>query len=922
MLPSRNAFRVEQSPEQTARPSGRKARRPGRIMLLAALHSLVLLGAALLAGAADAQEASRHALVIGNGEYRTVSRLKNPANDARAVAAALMAAQFEVTTVIDGTRREMDRAIDELMSSIEAGGVGLFYFAGHGVQVGGQNYLIPIDDERIQSQSDLKYEAVNASALVDAMRLAGNPLNIVIMDACRNNPLPAESRSASTGLGRMETGSGMFVSFATSPGAVALDGKGGNSPYSENLVKALATPGLSIEAVFKQTLRGTHDDTGGKQVPWISSSFFGEFAFLPGEAVTDEVEMVALDTGEIEVPVIEPVAEDGGVVAADEDAVAAILASLPGLYRVEGTNPDGSAYEGTVTVAALSDERLGLEWRTGGETLYDEGWIDGRWLTLGDEAEGTRAVYTLEADGSIEGTFDETGTERIAPVASPIADGVPTGSYAMTGEYRSGDVIDGTVEIAALEDGEDGLGVIFDWNGDAYEATAVTKDGLLAIEWDDGTTLTFGRGADGALIGLSSDLNYRIELQPGEAAADVAEGAIASLDDLVGIYAMGGNYTNGTSITGTVAIYPAGEKYMFTHQWQGERYTNTAEIENGRLVVRWEGGTDGFDLVRTASLEQVVSASNYATMTLDRVAGPIADPSRLGLFELTRGGAEGEARTIRVGAIDVDQGAKLVVPSEVTWWSGQGNIMQLTMEGESWLVGEDADGALVGFASSAAGEATAAVERIASTHDGTMPEPGVYALASSGKARTFIVTARNGQSYFRAHAQTGEEAFGRLEADGGALTLVRGAGPVGRFWSAPDGNLWGMDAEGEAALVVQVAGRVADPARYEGLYVEFFDVGNGPVRTGDVSAIIASKDGVRYESAVEDGTTAVAPVKEMAGALRLGSGEFRIDYGEAPGGVLAGPLNNGISMMVPLAGLAAFEAENVRDTPAADASTE
>ena len=155
--------------------------------------------------------------------------------------------------------------------------MGLFYFAGHGVQMSGENYLLPVGGH-IRGESDIKTGAVTATEIVDAMASARNGLNIVVLDACRNNPI---NKGATRGLSRINSNESLFVSYSTSPGAVALDGEGGNSPYTKYLATSIATPNLNIEETFKRTLKGVYQETKGEQIPWISSTFFGDFVFRP-----------------------------------------------------------------------------------------------------------------------------------------------------------------------------------------------------------------------------------------------------------------------------------------------------------------------------------------------------------------------------------------------------------------------------------------------------------------------------------------------------------------------------------------------------------------------------------------------------------------------------------------------------------------
>jgi len=219
----------------------------------------------------------RTALVIGNGSYKSAP-LRNPANDARDMAKALRSLGFSVTHKQNATQREIETAIRKFGESLRKGGVGLFYYAGHGLQVNGINYIIPLGAE-IREETEVKYEAVDARRVLDAMYNAGNAFNIVILDACRDNPLARSFRSGSSGLARMDAPKGTIVAYSTSPGNVAFDGKGRNSPYTAALLEYMDDGGLTIEQVFKKCRRRIYSATNGKQIPWESTSLTGDFFF-------------------------------------------------------------------------------------------------------------------------------------------------------------------------------------------------------------------------------------------------------------------------------------------------------------------------------------------------------------------------------------------------------------------------------------------------------------------------------------------------------------------------------------------------------------------------------------------------------------------------------------------------------------------
>jgi PQQ-dependent catabolism-associated CXXCW motif protein len=262
--------------------------RPGDGALLAALMALLLSGGAVAQDRAGVASEPRVALVIGNSSY-AVGPLKNPVNDAEDMAQMLRTLGFRVTLRQNVTQRQMIEAIGELGQQLKAGGgVGLFYFAGHGVQSRGRNFLIPVN-AGIDSESQLEFDTVDANRVLAAMDQAGNRVNLVILDACRDNPVARSFRSASRGLAQMEAAQGTYIAFATAPGSVALDGPGRNGLYTHYLLQSLRQPDTDIDKVFRRVTADVARATGGKQVPWISSSLTGDFSFRPDRAIREAV---------------------------------------------------------------------------------------------------------------------------------------------------------------------------------------------------------------------------------------------------------------------------------------------------------------------------------------------------------------------------------------------------------------------------------------------------------------------------------------------------------------------------------------------------------------------------------------------------------------------------------------------------------
>lgn len=222
--------------------------------------------------------AKRIALVIGNGAYTSAPPLKNPPNDARDMAGTLKTLGFDVTSGINVGQKDMKRLIREFGLKLKNGGSGLFYYAGHGVQSKGRNFLIPVDAD-IQSEADVEDSAVDVSLVLNYMDDAQNGLNIVILDACRNNPFARSFRSATGGLAQVDAPTGTLIAYATAPGRVASDGPGQNGLYTSELLKQMRVPGLSVTDIFMRVRAEVIKQTGSKQVPWEASSLVGSFYF-------------------------------------------------------------------------------------------------------------------------------------------------------------------------------------------------------------------------------------------------------------------------------------------------------------------------------------------------------------------------------------------------------------------------------------------------------------------------------------------------------------------------------------------------------------------------------------------------------------------------------------------------------------------
>lgn len=267
-----------------------------RVLLQAALGAAALPGAPAMGASAakDHGAASRIALVIGNGAYRSAP-LKNPPGDATAVAAALRGLGYGVNLRHDTRLPELIEALREFSMRAPKASVRVLFYAGHGVQVKGRNYLVPVDADP-QSEQEIQRQSADIGEFVDRLSAIPNGVNIVVLDACRVNPFAAgvivgpggrrlKFRGATPGgLASLDAPVGTLVAFSTAPNGVALDGATGeHSVYARHLLANLSTPGLQIEQLFKRVRIGVAEDTGRVQVPWESSSLTANFCFKADE---------------------------------------------------------------------------------------------------------------------------------------------------------------------------------------------------------------------------------------------------------------------------------------------------------------------------------------------------------------------------------------------------------------------------------------------------------------------------------------------------------------------------------------------------------------------------------------------------------------------------------------------------------------
>ena len=253
-------------------------------------HALLngMVTAAILLGTEAAFAENRLALVIGQSAYRSVPKLPNPANDAKAMSQLLSDSGFEVSTAADLSQTEMRAQVGDFAAKVAAKGpdtVALVFYAGHGLQIDGENFLVPVDVDP-KREADIPLQAVRLNDVLNTLASVPSKMRILMLDACRNNPFPGISNTAGGGLAIVDAkigAPGTFLSFSTSPGAVAEDGTAANSPYTSALLSAAKEPG-SIEDTLKRVRVSVNKATEGRQTPWDSSSLTDDFRFVQGSA--------------------------------------------------------------------------------------------------------------------------------------------------------------------------------------------------------------------------------------------------------------------------------------------------------------------------------------------------------------------------------------------------------------------------------------------------------------------------------------------------------------------------------------------------------------------------------------------------------------------------------------------------------------
>lgn len=259
------------SSESMSQEKRRTLARLGALSLAPVLPELVL--------ASTIHALPRAALIFGNSTYPDMP-LNNPVNDASAIAAELKRLGFSVDLQIDAKRTVMEESIRNFSAYLaKTRGVGLFYFAGHGLQLDWRNFLLPVD-ARLRRPDDVARQTVDLGSVLNSLGKAGNQMNIVVLDACRDNPFGTDHKTGK-GLSQMDAPIGTLLAYATAPGNVASDGTGKNGLYTENLLREMVTPETKIEDVFKRVRLAVRRSSQGQQIPWESTSLEEDFYFIP-----------------------------------------------------------------------------------------------------------------------------------------------------------------------------------------------------------------------------------------------------------------------------------------------------------------------------------------------------------------------------------------------------------------------------------------------------------------------------------------------------------------------------------------------------------------------------------------------------------------------------------------------------------------
>ena len=349
----------------------------------------------LFASVLSAKQEQRLALLIGNSNYTHGGSLDNPVNDVRAIKKALEGLGFTVMKYEDCSQKTMKRAMDKFGRKLKGRDVGLFFYAGHGVQVNGHNYLLPAD-AKLENENDAEYDCVRADRVLAKMESAGSRTNIVILDACRDNPFERSWRRGTqgTGLAFMNAPSGSLIAYSTAPGKTALDGRGKNSPYTSALLQHIGTPGVTVIEMFQGVRSAVMKKSGYKQTPWESTSLRGNFYFTTrGTDNRFSQEQARLEKERRELEQLRAEIERKQRESQNQRVEVASVPSKPSSPRPTSSTSSVTKRDGIYVAYAngiVKDTNTGLEWKAGPDR--DTDWNEARtWVrSLGLDGGGWR----------------------------------------------------------------------------------------------------------------------------------------------------------------------------------------------------------------------------------------------------------------------------------------------------------------------------------------------------------------------------------------------------------------------------------------------------------------------------------------------------------------------------------------------------
>ena len=363
--------------------------------------------------------APRIALVIGNSAYEIAPPLANPANDAKLIAETLRGLGFDVVERIDADRKTILLAAFDLRRRLKAAGedaIGLFFYAGHGVQVAGENYIIPLGAE-FKQEREIPAKAVSASFVLQMMETADNRVNFFILDASHNNPFPASSDTETRGLARMSPLTGSLIAYSTGPGIVAADGAGANSPYVLALTEAMQIPGITAELMFKRVRESVLEATNDAQTPWDESSLKGAGFYFSDDVTLTAAEKEARRLAEAEARRL--AAEEEARRQAEAEAETQRLAAEEEVRRqteAEAEVQRLAAEEETRRLAAAEAQSLAAE-----EEVIRQAEAEAEAQRLAAEEEARRqAVAAAEAAAEAQRLADEEEVIRQAEAEAEV----------------------------------------------------------------------------------------------------------------------------------------------------------------------------------------------------------------------------------------------------------------------------------------------------------------------------------------------------------------------------------------------------------------------------------------------------------------------------------------------------------------------